>query len=154
MVLNKDFREFIESLNDNGVKYLIVGGYAVGFHGYPRYTKDLDVWVLVSHQNADNVLRALNQFGMGSLGLQKEDFLKPDEFVQLGYPPNLIDLVMSCDGVDFESCYKTKKQLLVDGLSIDFIDIENLRKNKKASGRPQDLADLDNLKPTPSSNTR
>jgi len=153
MVLNKDFREFIESLNDNGVKYLIVGGYAVGFHGYPRYTKDLDVWVLVSHQNADNVLRALNQFGMGSLGLQKEDFLKPDEFVQLGYPPNRIDLVMSCDGVDFESCYKTKKQLLVDGLSIDFIDIENLRKNKKASGRPQDLADLDNLQPTPSSNT-
>ncbi len=153
MVLNKDFREFIESLNDNGVKYLIVGGYAVGFHGYPRYTKDLDVWVLVSHQNADNVLRALNQFGMGSLGLQKEDFLKPDEFVQLGYPPNRIDLVMSCDGVDFESCYKTKKQLLVDGLSIDFIDIENLRKNKKASGRPQDLADLDNLQPNPSSNT-
>jgi len=148
MVLNKDFREFIELLNANGVKYLIVGGYAVGFHGYPRYTKDLDVWILVSHQNAENVLKALNQFGMGSLGLQKEDFLKPDEFVQLGYPPNRIDIVMSCDGVEFESCYKSKNQLIVEHLPIDFIDVENLKRNKKASGRPQDLADLDNLKPS------
>ena len=148
MVLNKDFREFIELLNANGVKYLIVGGYAVGFHGYPRYTKDLDVWILVSQENAEKVLKALNQFGMGSLGLQKEDFLKTDEFVQLGYPPNRIDIVMSCDGVEFESCYKSKNQLIVEHLPIDFIDVENLKRNKKASGRPQDLADLDNLKPS------
>jgi len=148
MVLNKDFREFIELLNANGVKYLIVGGYAVGFHGYPRYTKDLDVWILVSQENAEKVLKALNQFGMGSLGLQKEDFLKTDEFVQLGYPPNRIDIVMSCDGVEFESCYKSKNQLIIENLPINFIDVENLKRNKQASGRPQDLADLDNLKPS------
>jgi hypothetical protein len=88
MVLNRDFKEFIGLLNANDVKYLIVGGYAVGFHGYPRYTKDLDIWLLVSEENAENLMIALKQFGFGSVGLHKEDFLKPDEFVQLGYPPN------------------------------------------------------------------
>jgi len=145
MVLNKDFREFIELLNANSVKYLIVGGYAVGFHGYPRYTKDLDVWILASEDNAENILNALEQFGFGNVGLQKQDFLKPDEFVQLGYLPNRIDIVMSCDGVDFNSCFNSRKEVIVDGLTINFIDLENLKKNKKASGRPQDLADLDNL---------
>lgn len=145
MAVNKDFKEFIELLNANNVEYLIVGGYAVGLHGYPRYTKDLDVWILVSEPNADNVLKALQQFGFGSLGLQKEDFLKFNEFVQLGYPPNRIDIVTSCDGVEFESCYRTKLQITVDGVSINFIDLENLKKNKKASARPQDLADFDNL---------
>lgn len=145
MVLNKDFKEFIELLNANDVKYLIVGGYAVGFHGYPRYTKDLDVWILVSYENAENVYNVLHQFGFGSVGLRKEDFLQPDEFVQLGYPPNRIDIVTSCDGVEFETCYESRKQLIVDGLVINFIDLENLKKNKKASARPQDLADIDNL---------
>jgi predicted nucleotidyltransferase len=146
MVLNKDFREFIKLLNDNGVKYLIVGGYAVGFHGYPRYTKDLDIWILVSEENAEHVLNALTQFGFGSLGLKKDDFLNPDDFIQLGYPPNRIDLVMSCDGIEFETSYQLKITVEADGLEINFIDLESLRINKLASGRPQDLADLDNLK--------
>ncbi len=145
MVLNKDFKEFIELLNANNVKYLIVGGYAVGIHGYPRYTKDLDIWIFVSYENAENVLKSLKQFGFGSLGLQEDDFLKPDEFVQLGYPPNRIDIVTSCDGVEFETCYQSRNEVVIDGLLINFIDIENLKKNKKASARPQDLADLDNL---------
>ena len=148
MVLNKDFREFIELLNANGVEYLIVGGYAVGFHGYPRYTKDLDVWILVSYENANRIMESLTQFGFVNVGLKKEDFLKHDEFVQLGFPPNRIDLVTSCDGVEFETCYSSKVQIEIDGLKIDFIDLRNLRKNKKATGRLQDLADLDNLKPT------
>lgn len=146
MVLNKDFREFIELLNANEVKYLIVGGYAVGFHGYPRYTKDLDIWILVSEENAEQILTALNQFGFGSMGLKREDFLNPENFIQLGYPPNRIDLVMSCDGLEFESTYKSKITVEADSLEINFIDLENLRMNKLASGRPQDLADLDNLK--------
>ncbi len=146
MVLNKDFKEFIQLLNANNVKYLIVGGYAVGFHGYPRYTKDLDIWLLVSDENAENVMNALKQFGFGNIGLHKTDFLKHDEFVQLGYPPNRIDLVTSCDGVEFKECYNSKLEIKVDDTIIYFIDLENLRKNKKASGRPQDIADLDNLK--------
>jgi len=146
MVLNKDFREFIELLNANRVKYLIVGGYAVGFHGYPRYTKDLDIWILVSEENAEHVLTALNQFGFGSMGLKRDDFLNSENFIQLGYPPNRIDLVMSCDGIEFESTYQAKITIEADGLEINFIDLKSLRMNKLASGRPQDLADLDNLK--------
>lgn len=146
MLIDRDFREFIELLNANNVKYLIVGGYAVGIHGYPRYTKDLDVWIMVSEENAENMLKALREFGFDSVALTKKDFLKPDEFIQLGYPPNRIDIVLSCDGLDFESCYKSRVQISFDGLPIDFIDLENLKKNKKATGRPQDLADLDNLR--------
>ncbi|MFH1295747.1 MAG: DUF6036 family nucleotidyltransferase [Bacteroidota bacterium] len=145
MVLNKDFREFIGSLNTNDVQYLIVGGYAVGLHGYPRYTKDLDVWLLSSDENADQIMKALSAFGMDGIGLKKEDFLKTDEFIQIGYPPNRIDLVLSCDGVDFTTCYQSRLVVEVDGLIINFIDLENLKKNKKATGRLQDLADLDNL---------
>ncbi len=85
MVLNKDFREFIESLNTNNVQYLIVGGYAVGLHGYPRYTKDLDVWLLASADNATHILNALSEFGLEGIGLTKEDFLKTDEFIQTGF---------------------------------------------------------------------
>lgn len=147
MVLNKDFREFIASLNENSVRYLIVGGYAVGFHGYPRYTKDLDVWIEVSDENAENIVKALNQFGFGAISFTTDDFLKPDEFIQLGHPPNRIDLITSCEGVDFSSCYANKMQIEIDGLEIDFIDYENLLKNKKSVGRPQDLADVSNLKP-------
>ncbi len=147
MVMNKDFKEFIQLLNANNVKYLIVGGYAVGFHGYPRYTKDLDVWLLVSEENAEKIINTLKQFGFGGVGLNKTDFLKTDEFVQLGYPPNQIDLVTSCDGVEFSECYKSKLEIEIDDTTINFIDLDNLRKNKKASGRPQDIADLDNLTP-------
>lgn len=145
MVLNKDFREFIESLNSNNVKYLIVGGYAVGLHDYPRYTKDLAIWLLVSEENADHIINALEQFGLSNIGLKKEDFLKTDEFIQIGYPPNRIDLFLSCDGVDFNTCYKSRLEIITDGLKINFIDLENLIKNKKTSGRLQDLADVDNL---------
>jgi len=134
------------SLNENNVRYLIVGGYAVGFHGYPRYTKDLDVWIEVSHKNAENVVKALNQFGFSAFNFQTDDFLKPDEFTQLGYPPNRINLITSCEGVDFSSCYESKMQIEIDSLKIDFIDYENLLKNKKSVGRPQDLADISNLK--------
>ena len=146
MVLNKDFREFIESLNANGVKYLIVGGYAVGLHGYPRYTKDLDIWLMISEENAEKIVNALQQFGMGGIGLTMADFLNPDSFIQIGYPPNRIDMVMGCDGVEFESCYNSKLEYISDGLKMNFIDLKNLRINKQASGRPQDLADYDNLK--------
>jgi hypothetical protein len=145
MVLTQDFKEFIELLNQSKVKYLVVGGYAVGFHGYPRYTKDLDIWILVSQKNAENLIHSLNKFGFGSLGLSVHDFLKPDEFVQLGFPPNRIDIVTSRDGIRFEDCYNDRITIEMNGINIDFIDIENLKKNKKSSGRPQDLADLDNL---------
>jgi hypothetical protein len=145
-MLNQDFKEFIQLLNDNQVKYLIVGGYAVAVHGHPRYTKDIDVWIEISEENSLKLLTALTQFGFGSLGLTPEDFQAQNQIIQLGYPPNRIDLITSPDGVDFQTCYNSKMEFLIDDMMIDFIDLDNLKKNKLASGRLQDLADLENLK--------
>lgn len=144
-MFNQDFKEFIESLNANHVRYLVVGGYAVAMHGYPRYTKDLDVWVERSQENAQALLKALAQFGMGSLGLKADDFLVPDQVVQLGYPPNRIDILVGVSGVEFADCYPQCVKVYLDGVDVNFIDLENLKKNKKASGRLQDLADIENL---------
>jgi len=145
-VLNQDFKEFIQSLNDNHVRYLVIGGYAVALHGYPRYTKDIDIWIEMTSDNAENMVKALEQFGFASLGLRAADFLAPDQIIQLGYPPNRIDLITTPPSLEFKSCYTARVQVEMDGVTIDFIDLENLKKNKLASGRLQDLADLENLK--------
>ena len=145
MTLNQDFKEFIQSLNDNHVRYLVVGGYAVAMHGHPRYTKDIDVWLWLDPHNAEQVIEALRQFGFGSLDLNAEDFLVPDQIIQLGYPPSRIDLLTSIPGVTFEECYPVRVAVEVDDVTVNFIDLENLKKNKRASGRTQDLADLENL---------
>lgn len=144
-VLNRDFKEFIASLNDNGVRYLVVGGYAVAVHGYPRYTKDMDIWVDMTADNASNILKALEQFGFGSLGVIASDFTVPDQMLQLGHPPGRIDILTTLLGVEFRECYESRTVVEVDGIAVNFIDLENLRKNKKATGRHQDLADLENL---------
>jgi predicted nucleotidyltransferase len=144
-VLNQDFKEFIQSLNDNRVRYLVVGGYAVAFHGHPRYTKDIDIWIELGAENAANLIKALEQFGFGSLGLQESDFLAPNQVIQLGQPPNRIDLLCSVSGLEFAACYDSRVTVEIDGVPVSFIDLENLRKNKAASGRLQDLADLENL---------
>ncbi|MDP3684839.1 MAG: hypothetical protein Q8S01_13005 [Ignavibacteria bacterium] len=145
MVINKDFREFIELLNKHGVKYLVVGGYAVAFHGHPRYTKDLDVWVWLEEQNAEKIIDVLKDFGFASLQFNKEDFLNPDNVIQLGQPPNRIDLLTGLSGVDFKECYDKKNVITINDLEVNIIDLDSLRRNKKASGRFQDLADLENL---------
>jgi hypothetical protein len=144
-MLSKDFKEFIELLNEYEVRYLVVGGYAVAFHGHPRYTKDLDVWIELSQENALNALKALEKFGFGSLGLKSEDFLETDQIIQLGYPPNRIDILTTLNKLKFEDCYKARVEVKIQGLKINFIDLENLKKNKRATGRPQDLADAENL---------
>jgi hypothetical protein len=144
-VLNQDFKEFIQSLNDNAVRYLLVGGYAVALHGYPRYTKDLDIWVDSTAENAARIIKALQQFGFGSLDLKKSDFTILDQVVQLGYPPTRIDILTSLSGVEFSKCYPSRVVEEIDGVPVSFIDLENLKKNKKATGRHQDLADVENL---------
>lgn len=144
-MLNQDFKEFIESLNANEVRYLVVGGYAVAFHGYPRYTKDIDIWVDTTRENSSNILKALEQFGFGDLGVKESDFGLSDQLLQLGYPPNQIDILTSIPGVEFSDCYASRSIEVVDGVSVNFINLDNLKKNKKASGRYQDLADLENL---------
>lgn len=143
--MNRDFKEFIQFLNANNVRYLVVGGYAVAIHGHPRYTKDLDIWLEMSPENAENLIQALKQFGFSSLGLQSQDFLTPNQIIQLGYPPHRIDLLTNIDGVDFANCYPSRLEIIIDDVVVNFIDLDNLRKNKQASGRLQDLADLENL---------
>ena len=145
MIFNPDFREFIESLNRHNVRYLLIGGYAVALHGHPRYTKDLDIWISMDNTNAANLLKALKDFGFSSLSLSVEDFLKPDQIVQLGFPPNRIDLMTSPKGIDFDTCYASREEIEIEGLKVKLIDLNNLKINKKATGRYQDLADLENL---------
>jgi predicted nucleotidyltransferase len=143
--MNKDFKEFIQSLNENDVKYLVVGGYAVALHGYPRYTKDLDIWIWINRKNIEKLLNAIKAFGFEELNLQIDDFMDTDSVIQLGYPPNRIDLMCDLIGVDFNECYEKKEQVIIDGINVNFIDLNNLKKNKRALGRHQDLADLENL---------
>ena len=145
MILNQDFKEFIKLLNDHDVSYLVVGGYAVAFHGYPRYTKDIDLWIQAKKQNIEKLLNALKKFGFESLDLKLEDFLEADNVIQLGYPPNRIDLLTNLAGLDFEDCYPSKVEVVIEDVKVNFIDLENLKINKKSTGRHQDLADLENL---------
>ena len=145
MTIAPDFREFAACLNAHDVRYLIVGGYAVAFHGHPRYTKDLDVWIERTPENVQRLLRGLDDFGFGSVGLEESDFLEPEQVIQLGYPPLRIDLLTSLVGVEFEACYGDRAVLEVDSVKLPFIGLEGLRANKRASGRHQDLADLENL---------
>ncbi len=113
MVLNKDFREFIELLNKNEVRYLLIGGYAVAYHGYPRYTKDIDFWIWMDKDNAEKVILTLKEFGFSSLGLTSEDLLKSENVIQLGYPPNRMDLLMSLENMDFEKSLQNQQLQLL-----------------------------------------
>ncbi len=145
MVLDKNFKEFIGLLNEHEVKYLIIGGYAVNFHGYPRYTKDIDFWLWMNKENIQNLLEALKKFGFGSLGLKPGDFLSPENIIQLGYEPNRIDILMDLEGVEFEKCYRRKTEIELDGIKTNFLSLQDLIKVKKATGRLQDLADAEQL---------
>jgi hypothetical protein len=141
--MDQDFKEFIESLNKNNVQYLLVGGYAVAFHGTPRYTKDLDIWVNTTVENAGRVILALKEFGFESLGIKVEDLIIPQQIIQLGYPPLRIDLLTTIDGVIFEDCYPQRIIYDDSGTDIHLIDLASLIKNKRATGRSQDIADLE-----------
>lgn len=153
MKLDPDFREFIECCVAREVRFLIVGGYALAAHGHPRFTKDLDVWLWLDPENAGRIVAALDDFGFGSLGLGPDDFAEPGTVVQLGHAPKRIDLLTSIDGVDFDECWATRREIDIEGTAVPFIDVEHLVANKRASGRPQDVADVAMLvraaEPTP-----
>lgn len=144
-MLSQDFKEFVELLNKHEVEYLIVGGYAVGVHGYPRYTGDLDVWINPTMVNAQKMIRVINDFGFSSFGLTEVDFIKLGNVIQMGYPPFRIDILTKIDGVEFLDCYQNKLIIQHDQIAMIFIGINDLKKNKQASGRLKDLDDLANL---------
>ena len=144
-MFSQDFREFIELLIKNKAEYLIVGGYAVGIHGHPRYTGDLDIWLNPTPKNAEQILKSVNEFGFSSFKLTQEDFTKPGNVIQLGYPPLRIDILTDIDGVDFKTCFQNKVIYNEDDTTVFFISKDDLIKNKKASGRHKDLGDIEQL---------
>ena len=144
-MLSRDFKEFVGFLNANAVDYLVVGGYAMALHGRPRHTGDLDVWVDRRPENVARLMQALRDFGFGGLGLSEDDFSRPDQVVQLGYPPFRIDLLTSIDGVEFVKAWPRRREFASDGLVLHFIGIDDLKANKRACGRPRDIDDLENL---------
>lgn len=149
--LSKDLQEFIRLLNKAGAEFLVIGAWAGAFHGYPRYTGDLDLFVRVSPENAQRLMATLTQFGFGNIGISADDFLKADHIIQLGREPNRIDLVTGISGVTFEEAWKSRKQGSFQSEPVSVISRDLLIRNKEASGRPKDLLDADELKRTPSS---
>ena len=142
-MLSKDFKEFVALLNSNGVEYLVVGGYALAAHGHPRYTGDLDIWVGVTPENIARLLKALDEFGFGSVGLTAADFVQPGMIVQLGYPPVRIDLLTTIDGVQFAECYPRRAMIAAAGVDLPILHLADFK--ARASGRAKDLADLEAL---------
>ena len=145
MKTEKDYEEFLELLNKHNVRYCIIGAFALAFHARPRYTKDLDILVESSIDNAKKLLIALDEFGFGSLGLAVEDFSTKGNIIQLGYEPVRIDLLTSMKGLDFADIWASRIQGPYGKQTVNFIDRRNLIKSKKISNRAQDKADLELL---------
>ena len=145
MDLPEDFKELLLLFNSRNVEFLIVGGYALGFHGVPRYTGDLDILVARSIENANGILEAISDFGMKSLGLVQADFTTPGNVIQIGYPPIRVDLLTEISGVEWADAWDNRVFAEMNGIPVYIISRENLIKNKRAVGRPVDLGDLDRL---------
>ena len=140
--LPRDFKEFLKSLNSNGVEYLLIGGYAVAIHGHVRATNDIDVWVKISPENAARIERALCEFGFASALSNGDLFLTPNNIVRMGVPPIRIKMLTSISGVEFEPCYRKKEMIRIEEATVPVISLARLRENKAASGH---LADLESL---------
>ena len=146
MILQSDLREFIELLNSRKVEYVVVGGYAVAFHGYPRFTGDIDFFVRPTVENGSRLVEVLGAFGFGSLGIDPAIFAAPKKVVQLGRPPNRIDLITGIDGIDFEEAWQSRVPANLAGVPVSFLGRDALVRNKRAAARPKDLLDLEKLK--------
>jgi len=145
MEVQQDFKELLALLNEHKVEYVIVGGYALAFHGAPRYTADLDILVKSDKQNAECILAALKDFGFADIKLSIEDFEKPDMIVQLGVVPVRIDIITSLTGVSWEQVYSNRVKGKYGNVPAGYIGLEQFIANKKAVGRKRDLADLEAL---------
>ena len=143
--LPRDFKEFLKLLNDHSVEYLLVGGYAVSFHGYPRPTGDMDIWIAVNPTNADKMVAVLRAFGFALPHLSPQLFLDTSNMVRMGMPPVRIEILNEISGVDFEECFERRDTTKVDEVAVNIISLDDLKRNKKASGRFKDLNDLENL---------
>jgi len=143
--LPPDFKEFLRLLNAHQIKYLLIGGYAVGYYGYPRATADMDIWIGMNPKNAGEVVTALKEFGFNVPDLSVEVFLKPNQIIRMGMPPVRIEILTNISGVSFEECYPERVVDELDGVQVNLISLRHLKINKKAFGRHKDLDDLENL---------
>lgn len=143
--LPPDFKEFLSLLNSHGVEYLLIGGYAVGYHGYPRATGDLDIWVARAPGNADRIVAALRAFGFDVPQLSPSLFLQDKGMVRMGAPPIRIEILTVISGVRFDECYAERLVDIIDGVEVPLISLDRLKANKRASGRLKDLSDLEHL---------
>lgn len=144
--LPPDFREFLECLNAAGVEYLLVGGHAVAFHGYPRVTATMDIWIGRTAENADRLLAAVRRFFSSDLpGLTREQILSPDQVTHFGAIPFQIEILNRISGADFPTAWSRRIQAQYDSIPVSILSLQDLRLNKRASGRAEDLADLENL---------
>ena len=142
----KDFEDFIILCNKYDLEYLVIGGFAVSIHGYPRTTKDLDVCINRTEENAGKIIKILDDFGFGSLNFKIEDFLKDGIIAQLGYAPIRIDILNDLNGIDFNEAYRNKRIVNMNGVPTNFIGFAELIINKERAGRDQDLLDVKKLK--------
>lgn len=145
MILDKDLCELLALLNAAGVEFLVVGGHAVAFHGRPRLTEDLDLFVRPDLANGERIMRALQAFGFGSLGITAADFRADDRVIQLGRAPNRVDLLTKLYGVDFADAWSRRVAARLDDADVWMISREDLIRNKRETGRTQDLADAEFL---------
>jgi predicted nucleotidyltransferase len=143
--LQEDFKEFLKLLEASEVDYLLVGGYAVGFYGYPRPTGDMDIWISRSPENAEKVVAVLNEFGFSSPEISAELFTLEKSIVRMGIPPFKLEIITHIDGVKFDPCFQRKEVVVMDGCNVSLISLADLKINKQASGRPKDINDLENL---------
>jgi hypothetical protein len=143
--LPQDFKEFLKLLNVRKIKYLLIGGYAVGYHGYPRATADMDIWIATEPRNATKLVAALKEFGFNIPDLSAELFLQENQIVRMGVPPLRLEITTSISGVAFAECYRSRVVDELDGVQVNLISLKHLKINKKASGRYKDLNDLENL---------
>ena len=145
MEVQEDFRDFLALLNAHEVKFMIVGGYALAFHGAPRFIGEIDVFVKPDHDNAKRIIKALADFGFSSLDITIADFQNRDNVIQLGLPPVRIDLITSISGVTWEEADASKEPGLFGDVSVSYIGKKQFIINKRACGRKKDLADLESL---------
>lgn len=143
--LPPDFKDFLKLLHTHHVEYLLIGGYAVAFHGYPRATVDMDVWVAISPHNSQQVVSALKEFGFDVPSLRPSLFQQPEQVIRMGLPPLRLEILTSVSGVSFQDCYENRIESEIDGVVVNIISLKHLKENKKHSGRHKDLADLENL---------
>ena len=143
--LPPDFKEFLKLLKEHDVRYLLIGAYAVNYHGYIRATGDMDVWIAIHPDNAQKIIAALHAFGIEDPDLNPDVFLQEKKILRMGVPPVRLEITTSISGVEFDECYQSRIVDELDGIEVNLIDLENLKKNKQASGRPKDLVDLKKL---------